>query len=96
MRGQYVGLLGYFSGCLTLATSTKLYEIYLSSAYRLGHPPVGYVIIDTNGNTVAKEGDWVGLDAEPSHGGGSACQLGGPDGKLDVTQIVDILPGSGT
>ena len=92
LRGQYVGVLGWFSGCITLDTTSSLYEIYLSSDYRLSRPDgVSFVIVDANGNTVAKEGDSVGIDAEPLIGGGSSCQLGH---KLTVNQVVDDHPGT--
>jgi hypothetical protein len=92
LRGQYVGKLGWFSGCLTLSTDADGYIIFLPSAYRLDHPPAAYVIYDEMGDRVAHEGDVVGLNAKPAASSGSSCQLYAP--ALEVSEIVDDQPGS--
>ena len=92
LNGDYVGVLGWFSGCVTLSSTSSLYEIYLPSGYRLIHPSgTTLEIVDSTGKVVARDGDWVGIDAEPLIGGGSSCQLGH---KLTVNQIVDVVSGT--
>ena len=92
LSGQYVGVLGWFSGCATLDSASRLYEIYFPSDYRVVHPSGTTLgIVDPSGNVVARDGDWVGIDAEPLTGGGSSCQLGH---KLAINQIVSVIPGT--
>ena len=92
LSGQYVGVLGWFSGCLTLDSTSGLYEIYLPSDYLVVHPSgTTFGIVDSNGKVVARDGDSVGIDAVPLIGGGSSCQLGH---KLTVTQIVSVVSGT--
>ncbi|MCI0345711.1 MAG: hypothetical protein L0221_09755, partial [Chloroflexi bacterium] len=87
LHGEFVGGLGFSSGCMLLFVRGESYEMILPNGYRLRERDGRAVILDADRSVVAGEGDIVGVDGEVRPGG-SFCIVGP---QLHVAAIVDVL-----